>query len=218
MKHFLDSELQALNAKRIRVDEAIVAEFEGPSRLPGRFVRLAGGNSWNSDVEWICPQDEEAFAAFESAFDRLGIAAHAAPYLDTDRGVRLFSGTIIIRSRCTSPFFHADWRKLNNEAFTVITPITANSDAFGLLYKDLKGREAEYRYRVGEAIMFGDNFVHSVKPGRSDEPVMLLSFELGTDKMKHWDAIKAHRPGTPLLKQPDGSFMRTVIAPSRVVA
>lgn len=208
MKHFLDAELKALNAKTIPVDASIVAEFAHPDRLPGRFVTVTGGRTWNSDVQWITSEDEEAFGTFESAFERLGIAAHFAPYLDIEREVRLFTGTVIIRSRCTEPYFHADWTKLNNEAFTFMTPITANAENFGLLYKTVKGDVGDYAYRPGEAIVFGDNFVHSTKPGQSDEPVMLLNFEFGTDRMEHWDAIKAHRPATPLMRCPDGTFIR----------
>jgi hypothetical protein len=32
-------------------------------------------------------------------------------------------------------------------------------------------------------LIFGDGFLHATKPGQSDEPVVLLSFTFGTDKM-----------------------------------
>ena len=217
MKHFLNAEMLSANAKTIPVDPEIVAEFAEPSRLPGRLVTIAAGaKRWKSDIEWISADDEEAFVAFESAFNRLGIPAQAAPYLDLDREVRLFSGFLVIRSRCVDTYFHTDWRGLNNEAFTVLTPVTDNTSDFGLLYKKVTGETGEYSYRPGEAILFGDNFEHSTKPGQSDKPVVLLCFQFGTDKMKHWPAItqQLYTQATQL-RRPDGVLIRTGrVAPS----
>ena len=220
MKHFLNPEMLAANAKTIPIDTSIVAEFEEPARLPGRLIGKAPNRSkWNSDIEWISADDEEAFAVFESAFERLGIPEQAAPYLDIEREVRLFAGFVVVRSRCTAPYFHMDWKKLNNEAFTVLTPVKDNAQSFGLLYEKVTGEVAEYAYRPGEAIMFGDNFLHSTKPGKSDDPVALLCFQFGTDKMKYWDDINAQlNTQATMLRQPDGTFMRTGGIPTRVVS
>jgi hypothetical protein len=77
-----------------------------------------------------------------------------------------------------------------------------------MLYKKLNGTIAEYDYTIGEALIFGDHFIHSTKPGASDEPVVLLSFTFGTDKMEHWDKI-LHTAGyqSNLIRQPDGEFV-----------
>jgi hypothetical protein len=219
MKHFLDAEMLTVNAKTIPVDPEIVGEFTDLARFPGRLVTVeAGPKLWKSDIEWISADDEEAFVAFESAFQRLGIPAQAAPYLDLDRETRLFAGFLVVRSRCVDTYFHTDWRKLNNEAFTVLTPVTDNAANFGLLYKKVTGETGEYSYRSGEAIMFGDNFEHSTKPGQSDKPVVLLCFQFGTDKMKHWPAItgQLYTQATQL-RRPDGVLIRTGrVAPSFV--
>ena len=202
------------------VDADIVAEFADPARLPGRFISVAPRrDKWHSNIEWISPDDEEGFGVFESAFQRLGIPERAAPYLDLDRDVRLYFGFLVVRSRCTEAYFHHDWRGLNNEAFTFMAPATANAAGFGLLYKKLTGETAEYKYRPGEGIMFGDNFEHSTKPGAADEPVVLLSFEFGSDKMEHWpDIYDRLRKQAALLRQPDGSFVRTGREVSRLLA
>jgi hypothetical protein len=220
MKHFLNREMLAVNVKTFPVDPAILAEFADPSRLPGRLISVAPKrDKWHSDIEWISADDEEGFAAFESAFERLGIAAQAAPYLDLDREVRLYFGFLVTRSRCTEPYFHCDWNGQNNEAFTFMAPVTANASGFGLLYKRLKGDTAEYEYRSDEAILFGDNFVHSTKPGLSDEPVVLLSFEFGTDKMEHWPNIHDRlKKQATCLRRPDGAFIRTGREISRIVS
>ena len=152
----------AANVKTFPVDADIVAEFADPARLPGRFISVAPRrDKWHSNIEWISPDDEEGFGVFESAFQRLGIPEQAAPYLDLDRDVRLYFGFLVVRSRCTEAYFHHDWRGLNNEAFTFMAPATANAAGFGLLYKKLTGETAEYEYRPGEGIMFGDNFEQS---------------------------------------------------------
>ena len=219
MRHFLNSEMLAVNAKTFPVDAAITDEFADPLRLPGRLISVAPKrDKWHSDIEWISADDEEAFAAFESAFERLGIASQAAPYVDLDREVRLYFGFLVTRSRCTEPYFHHDWRGQNNEAFTFMSPVTPNATGFGLLYKRLTGETAEYEYKSGEAILFGDNFEHSTKPGAAEEPVILLSFEFGTDRMEHWPGIYDRlRKQTTLLRQPDGTFIRTGREVSRIV-
>ena len=67
--------------------------------------------------------------------------------------------------------------------------------------------------------MFGDNFAHSTKPGRSDEPVVLLCFQFGTDKMEHWPEINAQlNTQATLLRLPDGTLARTGGKASKVVS
>jgi hypothetical protein len=129
--------------------------------------------------------------------------------LDLADKVRLYNSFLIIRSRCTEPDFHFDWRDANNEAFTLMTPLTDNFSGFGMLYKRLDGSTGEYEYKRGEALIFGDDFLHSTKPGVSDEPVVLLCFNFGTDKMEHWPSIQrtAARQGL-LVCRPDGQFQR----------
>jgi len=218
MKHFLGKELLAPNAMTIPVDTSIVHEFADPSTLPGRMISVIP-KGWHSDIEWISSDDEEGFSVFESAFQRLGIADYAAPYLDLDREVRLFAGFLVVRSRCTDTYFHTDWRKLNNEAFTVLTPLGDNGSDFGLLYKKMTGETGEYAYREGEAIMFGDNFQHSTKPGESEKPVAILCFQFGTDKMKHWPGINALlNDQATQVKRPDGVLIRTGGVANRVIS
>lgn len=209
MKHFINPELLAPNVLTMSVDPSIVGEFEAMAEGPldeQEFATLRP--RWKSDIRWISAATAEAFNRFQSAFDRLGIAERVAPYLDLDRGVRLYSGFLVIRSNCLEPDFHVDWVKTNNEAFTLMTPISGNADGFGLLYKSLQGDVAEYDYKPGEAIVFGDHFVHSTRPGRSERPVALLCFTFGTDKMEHWDKIRATAGyQSRMVRRPDGKFV-----------
>ncbi|HMI41893.1 MAG TPA: hypothetical protein VK485_11775 [Sphingomicrobium sp.] len=209
MKHFINEELGAANVLKVAVDPEIVREFLPLStdifRRPDFYSTCP---AWHSDVRWISPNSAAGFAIFQLAFDRLGIAAHVKPYVDIERAVRLYSGFLVVRSSCTEPDFHTDWVHANNEAFTLITPVSANASGFGMLYKKLTGTIAEYDYKIGEALILGDHFIHSTKPGVSDDPVVLLSFTFGTDKMEHWDNIlqTAGHQGK-LIRQPDGAFL-----------
>jgi hypothetical protein len=208
MRHFLNKEMLAPNVMTFDVDPSIVAEFADCTQLPGNYSAVSPYD-WNSDIEWISAGDEEAFGVFQSGFDRLAIAEHVAPYLDLESEVRLYAGFLVTRSRCTEPHFHVDWVRTNNEAFTLMTPVSSNAGNFGLLYKRLDGGIGDYDYKVGEAIAFGDNFSHSTKPGQSDEPVVLLCFEFGTDKMEHWPNIyRTVGKQVTHIRQPNGAFVR----------
>jgi hypothetical protein len=211
MRHWINSELGAANVMRVPVDQHIVEEFLPLSMAnvdENRFTCTSP--PWNSDIRWISAATEEAFELFQSAFERLGIAKHVEPYVDFQNQIRLYAGFIVLRSMCTAPSFHHDWIGGNNDGFNFIAPITANTERFGLLYKKLNGKEAEYEYRTGEGIIIGDHFEHSTAPGRSDDPVALLSFTFGTDKMEHWERLArtAGRQGS-LVRLPDGTFHRT---------
>lgn len=209
MKHFLNKELLAANVLTVPVDTSIVTEFDRIDyRSADGFETVSP--KWKSDIEWVSPSTVETHAIFESAFERLGIPQHVRPYLDIEREVRLYAGFLVIRSECTEPRFHVDWIKTGNEAFTLLTPVSANAAGFGLLYEKLTGEIGDYDYRLGEAVVFGDNFYHSTKPGRSETPVVLLCFEFGTDKMEHWDKIyETVGRQAGMLRRPDGEFVRT---------
>ena len=213
MKHFFGPELRAFNAMTARIDHSIVEEFLPLCREPvdEALWETVTPNleRWQSDIRWISARVPESFALFEDAFHRLGVPELVADYVDVDREMRLFFGQIIIRSRCEGTYFHTDWSQVNNEAFTFLTPIT-DASGFGLLYHTAKAEVAEYEYRPGEAILFGDFFRHSTKPGRADEPVALLCFEFGTDRMEHWDKIyRSINRQARTIRQPDGTFIRS---------
>ena len=209
MRHFLNHELLAPNVTTVAVDHAIVEEFAplAAQDLPPMDFCVTRP-PWHSDMRWISPNTAEGYGRFESAFWRLGIAPHVEPYLDLEREVRLYAGFLVVRSSCEEADFHLDWEQTNNEAFTLITPVSSNAAGFGLLYRKLDGEIGEYEYKPGEAIILGDHFAHSTKPGRSEEPVVLLSFTFGTDKMDHWDKIfRTAGYQSKLVRRPDGQFV-----------
>jgi hypothetical protein len=214
VKHFINQEMLAPNVLTCAVDKAIVSEFE-------ELVRVADSDpdystykpSWNSDMRWISANSEQAFGQFRAAFERLGVGHRFREYLDLRTEVRLYAGFLHTRSRCARPDFHLDWLLTNNEAFTLLTPVSGFQAGQSLLYKKLTGETAEYAYRPGEAIVFGDHFVHSTPPGTFDPPFTLLVFNFGTDKMEHWDKI-VRTTGTQcgLICRPDGQLVRTELS------
>ncbi len=219
MKHFLNTELFAPNVATASVDYDLVREFAPLASITESnadyFVKRP---KWGSDIRWISADTEETFARFEDAFERLGIGGQVAQYLDLDRAPRLYAGFIVARSVCSEPYFHADWLKTNNDAFTTLTPINGDSAGFGMLYKKANGQIAEYEYQPGEAIIFGEHFVHSTKPGKSSEPVALLCFQFGTDKMDRWpDILVTAGTQSQLITQPDGRFTKQAIEERRAL-
>lgn len=177
--------------------------------------------TWASDIRWYSARSEKDFRKFESLFQRLEVARHVEPYVDLEREIRLYNGQFVSRRVCTAPNFHVDWDS-NNEAFTFLSPLTVNTTGFGMLYKKLDGSIGEYEYKVGEALIFGDDFLHSTKPGASEEPVILLCFSFGTDKMQYWPGIErlatrqcllACRPDGTIQKMPLEQRIRALLGP-----
>jgi hypothetical protein len=214
VKHFFNPEMRVFNALTAPVDTAIVDEFVpllsgdlDPAMLDDYRTRP----KWNSDLRWVSARNPEMFGRFEDAFRRLGVAERVEPYVAIDKEVRLFACVLHMRSRCDDTYFHSDWQGLNNDAFTLLTPITDNAAGFGLLYKQYDETIVEYEYKRGEAIIFGDLFCHSTKPGRSDEPVALLGFQFGSDRMEVWDRVLASvKNTTQLFRMPNGEFHHRV--------
>jgi hypothetical protein len=191
MKQFHSEKFNASNVLTMDVDNTVVLEFAALLNQPlaAEHFHVTRPN-WHSDIEWLSPNSLLCFRYFLERFIRLGVAAHVEPYLDLDNACRMYSGFFVRRSSCQRADFHLDWVNTNNEAFTLITPVTANTKGFGLLYRQDDGVVAEYEYRIGEAIIFGDRFSHATKPGCSSDPVVLLSYTFGTDKMVHWHTIE----------------------------
>jgi len=211
LKHFLNKEMLAPNVFTMAVDQAIVQEFAGLAQTAEADPEFCTQRpEWNSDIRWISADTEEGFATFQSAFDRIDVASHTREYLDLEGDVRLYAGFLHTRSQCSEPFWHVDWVLTNNEAFTLLTPICGLGDGQKLLYKKLTGEVAEYTYKPGEAIVFGDHFIHSTPPGACDPPFSLLVFNFGSDKMEHWDKIRK-TTGTQcrLIRRPDGQLSRS---------
>ena len=211
MKHFINKELLAPNVLTVPVDFDIVREFMdlAVSAEPGPdYFTLV---PWEkiSDICWISAATPTAFDRFHDAFRRLGVADHVREYLDIEDDVRFYTGFLHTRRECKETNLHVDWTRTNNEAFTLITPICGPETQQKLIYQTMTGELAEYRYKPGEAIIFGDHFTHSSPAGVSESPLSLLVFNFGTDKMEHWDKLlRTQGRQCPLVQRPDGKFIK----------
>lgn len=208
MHKFHNESFDAPNVLELEIDQDICAEFLPLiENLPEDEFNVIQPD-WKSDMKWISPNTIRTFRWFQSRFHRLGVAEQLRPYLDVKETVRLYSGFLVSRSMCDAPNFHRDWLDANNEAFTLLTPLTDAPADFGLLYHRTDGSLGNYSYQRGKAVVFGDDFLHSTQPGRSDSPTVLLCFTFGSDRMEHWPAISqtAGYQGN-LIRLPDGNFL-----------
>ncbi len=221
-KHFVDPKLMARNVVEVDVPESLIRSL-GTITEEARAVTVTGGQikmhgnrdffvlqlpDWNSDLRWISQANQKTYDFFEELFRLSGAAGHVERYVDFAEKIRLYSGFFVTRSYCTAPHFHVDWIEGHNDAFQFITPLSDNCEQLGLLYRDMLGREQKYTYRLGKALIIGDNFLHSVEPGKAQEPVVLLSFTFGTDKMDRWPQLSQTAANQGIFhRRPDGVFV-----------
>jgi len=208
MGHFYNEQLRALNVVEVDLDPTVLAKFSAllQSPLDPHDYCTASPPS-NSDIRWLSANSLRCFRFFQAGFQQLGLARVVEPWLDLKERVMMYSGFLVMRSNCQQADLHVDWNDTNNQAFTCITPLTDHTPDFGLLYQQRDGSLASYTYRPGKALVFGERFLHSTRPGQSQEPVVLLSFTFGTDKMDYWPAIAetAAAQGN-LVRLPNGTF------------
>ena len=111
MQALLNPELFAPNALKVPIDlgaaEDLLELWADPSRRDKLHV---DSPAWHSDIRCLSAQSHSDFALFQSAFDRLGIAAHVEPHVDFREAVRMYSGFFVTRMNCAKPNFHVDWR------------------------------------------------------------------------------------------------------------
>ena len=173
-------------------------------------VRCHGGEKffchhagWSSDVGWCSADDQPTHDLFLSIFERMGLAKTFGPVISHgDGGVHLYSAFFVVRTSCTAPDLHVDYGDaVKTHALTLMTPLYEEYSAvedFQLLYTSEPGsKPRRYRYKLGEAIVFGAGFVHSTEPGVAplDDSVgtrrahAYLCFAFGSDREEHWSSI-----------------------------
>ena len=86
---------------------------------------------------------------------------------------------------------------------------------FQLQYLDLDGQMQQYRYRRGEAMCFGSDFMHSTEPGSASAadggPHVYLCFTFGTDRNEYWPHIYETQGSyaSRVVRKPDGEPVLT---------
>ena len=191
---FFNDQLNAFNAIEFTFDEKILNDIKKIASAPlQRDDFFMTAPKWNSDIKWESACSFKSFKLFNDLFKKL-IASKglqmAASHIDFNERIIMYSGFIVIRSRCTAPSFHDDWfPECGTNAFTLLTPIIHPSDGPNLLFKDSDGVDRKYKYEPGKGIVFSNKFIHSTDVGVSSSPSFLLSMVFGTDRMKYWEAI-----------------------------
>lgn len=137
------------------------------------FAHHAG---WNSDVSWISCDDQATHSAFLSLFERIGLAQKFSSIVgDAGGQVHMFTAFFVVRTTCNQADMHEDYGRrarthARMHALTALIPLYkeyADVPDFQLLYRDADQCTRQYRYKHGEAIVFGTGFVHSTEPGRA---------------------------------------------------
>ena len=154
------------------------------------FVQIP---NWNGDIAWISAASKESFEFFDLCFRELQIENKTRKIAHLDFPLMMYSGFFVARSYVTSTYYHEDYTKeCGNNAFTMMTPVQIDETAeFGhLLYKNVFQKESKYRYKKGNAIIFGSDFIHSTEPFESKQKYIFLCFTYGTTDLTKWDNIK----------------------------
>jgi hypothetical protein len=208
MASFSSLALRAQDVLEVSLDLQVIKEIRNYLSRPMRSGDFSIVKPpWNSDIKWLAPATVSSFRFFDQCFRRLGVVEHVAPFLDLNRAPVMYCPFLVVRKICREAHFHSDWLDVGNQAFTLITPLSKNASELGLVYHQYDGSVAEYTYREGQGVIFGDNFVHSTKPGVATRDIYLLSFTFGTDKMKYWKAMsRTAGYQSELFRLPNGLF------------
>ncbi|PKL76341.1 MAG: hypothetical protein CVV27_10755 [Candidatus Melainabacteria bacterium HGW-Melainabacteria-1] len=167
----------------------------------GRVYRQPAGRqyylfSYDADpLFWLSSDTAESFALYRAFFDALGLDSDLKQLLDFQRQIVMYAGFLVIGDRSLKPIWHYDYLP-QAHAYTLITPLFELDPDHGHLLYEQGEQEALYHYRPGEAIVFGEGFLHATEPYAPTETIrVLLSLTFGTDNLDHWpilsQAVKA---------------------------
>jgi hypothetical protein len=220
-KHFINRDLLAPNVLEVDIDPELPAALapvirqlqnsdvgEGLVDI-GEGIQLhAQRPQWQSDILWVSQRDRAGYDYFEVIFNALGIAQAVSDRIAHDSRIVMYSGFFVTRRACSEADLHCDWLGGNNDAFTLIAPLTENCGELGLAYRTLRNEVAHYDYRLGKGLIFGDHFLHSTAPGEASGTTVLLSITFGTDRMDNWANIARSAAKQGIFHcQPDGQFI-----------
>ena len=134
----------------------------------------------------------------------------------------------VVRRACTmlqvtrKSHFHEDFGDTGGRAFTLMTPLydMAAIDDCHLLC-DVGGGLKQYRYRLGEAVVFGDTFVHATQTGHSPQPLGFLCFTFGARKMtpEQWRSAEQYIEAQgPIYQTPAGVLVSSTVVVVKTAA
>lgn len=164
----------------------------------GRNIRQPAGSEYyifsygEYPLLWFSSHTPGTFALYRRLFEALQLGERFKPLIDHEQGIQIYCGFLVIGDRADEPLWHVDYPP-GTPAYTLITPLFIPEPEHGhLLYFRAQDRKlATYSYQPGEAIILGEDFLHSTEPYTSQGKLrVLVSLTFGTDKWQHWNQLK----------------------------
>jgi hypothetical protein len=209
---YLDELAPGLNAFTTTFDPAALGELQDSYRTvvePALDMRCLDGGELRQDriehgetsyyvtsfghspLLWISGNNSRTHEAFCRFYDRLDVEEEIKHLVDHDRNIVVYCGFFVVGNRAEEERWHVDHER-SSQGLTLLTPLFEPDAAHaGLLYYDQDSRPRTYDYRVGEAIVFGDDFYHSTGLYPRTESIrVLVSMTLGTDKLEYWPKLE----------------------------
>jgi len=191
------------------VRTAFSSTLAGNLNKPQNAALLAGGKAYQIEINtsqhkyflmsygqspllWISNNCVDSYQMFKRFFDAVAIQDDLKQLVDFDQDIVMYSGFFVVGNHLKQPLWHVDYERGAN-AYTLITPLFDPDNTQGeLLYQDKDKNTKDYRYKLNEAVIFGDQFLHTTQPyPKTDRLRVLLSLTFGTDKLEYWDILKA---------------------------
>jgi hypothetical protein len=140
---------------------------------------------------WVSSDNFATYEVFTRFFHSLDIVHDIKNRIDFHRDIVVYCGFFVVGEHLHETKWHVDYFE-NANAFTLIAPLFGLDIGHGnLLYKDHSSSVRQYRYKTGEAILFGEGFAHTTEPYRpTSQRRVLVSLTFGTDKLEHWNVLK----------------------------
>lgn len=140
---------------------------------------------------WISNNNSHTYGIFKSFIEKLDIMDEIKTLVDFKDHIQVYCGFFVVGNRMDRETWHKDYFDGAN-GYTLITPLLELETGHGdLMYKDLSANIKTYKYKMNEAVIFGEGFEHATQPYAQTENLrVMLSLTFGTDKIEHWDTLK----------------------------
>lgn len=140
---------------------------------------------------WLSNNNAHTYEIFKSFMNELDIMDDIKELVDFENNIEVYCGFFVVGKKMDRETWHKDYCDGAN-GYTLITPLYELDKSHGnLMYKDETSSVKTYRYKMNEAIIFGDGFEHATQPySESDKLRVMLSFTFGTDKAEYWNILK----------------------------
>jgi len=140
---------------------------------------------------WISNNNSHTYGIFKSFIEKLDIMDEIKTLVDFKDHIQVYCGFFVVGNRMDRETWHKDYFDDAN-GYTLITPLLELETGHGdLMYKDLSENIKTYKYKMNEAVIFGEGFEHATQPYAQTENLrVMLSLTFGTDKIEYWDTLK----------------------------